>query len=414
MNPDGWKDRELDVVVFGATGFVGQLVAEYLATFAPSGVTIGLAGRSLAKLQKVRDGLPAGAHEWPLIVADSNNSAELKAMALRARVIATTVGPYAKYGLPLVEACANVGTHYVDLTGEVLFVRRCADQFDAAAKASGARIVNSCGFDSIPSDLGVFLAYQQATADGAGTLTDTTLVVKSMKGGFSGGTIDSMRTQVDEIKADRSLRKLLADPYSLSPDRSAVSAAKQPKDTVVVEKSTELGGWIGPFVMASYNTRIVRRSDALLDWAYGPSFRYREVSFFGNGPTAPAKAAAMATGLGFALVGMGTPGLRTMLDRALPDPGEGPSEAARKAGRFQIEVNAKTTSGATYVSTIAAAGDPGYAATSVMISEAALCLALEADDLPDRAGVLTPATAMGDQLAERLRRADFTVEVKRN
>ena len=208
--------RELDVVLFGATGFVGKLTAEYLARAAPDEVRIGLAGRSQKKLEDVRGELGARAADWPLIVADAADREPLSKLAERTTAIATTVGPYRQYGMPLVEACAAAGTHYADLTGEPLFMRETTERLDAPAQASGARIVHTCGFDSIPSDIGVLSLHQAA-----GELTDTTLVVRRMRGGVSGGTLASAKGTVDDVKKDRSLAKILGDPYALSPDRDA-------------------------------------------------------------------------------------------------------------------------------------------------------------------------------------------------
>ena len=404
----------LDVVVFGATGFVGRLTAAYLARSAPPGARIGLAGRSRERLEAVRAELGPDAADWPLIVADTTDGASVEALARSARVVATTVGPYARYGLPLAQACARAGTHYADLTGEVLFVRQSIDTAHEAAVASGARIVHACGFDSIPSELGVLLAAEQAKADGAGELTDTTLLVQSMRGGVSGGTIDSMRMMVDEARRNAASRRLLLDPYSLSPERAAEPDLGNERDGLGVSRESALGGrWVAPFVMATFNTRIVRRSNALTGWAYGRSFRYREVMSVGRGPAAPVLAGAVAAGIGGLLGGLALPPTRFVLDRVLPRPGEGPSEKARENGHFRIQTTARTTSGATYRTTVAAKGDPGYAATAVMLGESALCLALDTDRLPDRAGVLTPATAMGTVLADRLRAAGFTVTVER-
>ncbi len=413
MTPERSNDREFDVVVYGATGFVGKLLTDYLARYAPRGTRIALAGRSEQKLIALRDTLTGEAGQWPLIVADAADDDALDALAKRTTVVVTTVGPYLKYGIRMVAACATNGTHYADLTGEVLFVRQCIDDYDETAKATGARIVNSCGFDSIPSDLGVLLAYEYARDHGLGKLGDTTLVVRSMKGGFSGGTIDSMRASVDLVKANPELAKVSEDPFALSPDRANESTRPQPSDTAVLERSAEFGGWVGPFVMAEYNTRVVRRSNALLNWAYGPDFRYREVSSFGNGPLAPVVALGMGAGMRVAWTGMGIKPVRAVLDRALPDPGEGPSEEQRRAGRFLIEVHANTASGAKVISRVAATGDPGYQATSVMLAESALALALNGDRLPGHVGVLTPATAMGDVLIERLQKADFVATVKK-
>lgn len=406
-------DRALDVIVFGATGFVGKLTAGYLAEHAPGDARIGLAGRSEDKLRTVRSELGDAAADWPLVVADSEDPASLAEAAGRAKVIATTVGPYRRYGLPVVEACASAGTHYADLSGEVLFMRESAERHHEGAKASGARIVHACGFDSIPSDLGVLLCHEAAAADGAGDLEDTTLVVSAMKGGASGGTIASLKGQIEEIKDDPDAKRIVEDPYALSPDRDAEPDLGPQPDLRGVEKDDELDLWLGPFVMASTNTRVVRRSNAVLDWAYGRAFRYREVMSFGSGPTAPVKAAGLAAGIGALQAGLGLDPARGLFDRVLPSPGEGPDEEARRTGFFRIEVHARTSSGARYVCRVAAQGDPGYAATAVMLGESALCLARDADRLPARAGVLTPATAMGGVLADRLRAAGQTYEVER-
>ncbi len=405
--------RDLDVVVFGATGFVGRLLAAHLAQHAPDEVRIGLAGRSEERLAQVRDGLGDRARDWPLLVADVDVPATLTTLARRARVVATTVGPYARWGLPLVEACAQAGTDYCDLTGEVLFMRQSIDRFHEAATASGARIVHACGFDSIPSDLGVLLAAEQARADGEGELTETVLHVASMKGGVSGGTIDSARTQIDEASRDARLQRLVEDPYSLSPDRAAEPDLGDERDSVLPGRDPLLGRWTGPFVMAAANTRVVRRSNALSGWAYGRGFRYREVMGFGTSPLAPVLATGMSIGLAAGMAGMSFGPTRAVLDRLLPAPGQGPGEQARRNGHFRVEVVTRTTTGARYTTTIAAKGDPGYAATAVMQGESALCLALDRDRLPAAAGVLTPATAMGSALADRLRAQGFEISVSR-
>jgi short subunit dehydrogenase-like uncharacterized protein len=406
-------DRELDVVLFGATSFVGRLTAEYLTRAAPPQARIALAGRSLTRLSDLRASLGARAAGWPLLVADAADERSLSELAGAARAVASTVGPYRRYGLPLVEACARAGTHYADLTGEVLFMRDAIDRFDAIAAGSGARIVHSCGFDSIPSDLGVLLLHEAATVDGAGQLEDTTLVVRAMKGGASGGTIASLKGALDDGRSDPELARVLADPYALSPDRSAEPSLGPEGDLRGVRRDDELGMWVGPFIMGSINTRAVRRSNALQDWAYGRRFRYREVMGFGSSPAGALQAGAVAAGVGALAAGLSLGPSRSVLDRVLPSPGEGPSESQRKRGFFRIEIHARTSSGARYVARVAAQGDPGYNATSVMFGESSLCLALDAGRLPPRAGVLTPATAMGDALVERLRLAGQTFEVAR-
>ena len=406
------EDRELDIVVFGATGFVGRLVASYLAGHAPAGVRIGLAGRSQRRLADVRAELGAAASAWPLLTADSADPVSVAALARAARVVVSTVGPYRARGLGLVEACAAAGTDYADLTGEVLFIRDSIDRCHDAATAAGARIVHCCGFDSVPSDLGVLLLHHAARADDAGELQDTTLVVAALRGGVSGGTLASLMGQLDEMRASAECRRVVDDPYALSPDRAAEPDLGDERDLEWVRYDGELRTWVGPWVMAGLNTRVVRRSNALLDWAYGRRFRYREVTRFGASPAASVLGATASAALKAAQAGLAFGPSRALLGRLLPAPGRGPSEKVRRTGYFRIELHARTSTGARYLGTVEAQGDPGYAATSVMLGEAALCLALDHDQLPGRAGVLTPATAMGAALAARLRAAGQTLATR--
>jgi short subunit dehydrogenase-like uncharacterized protein len=411
------SDREFDVVVFGATGFVGRLTAGYLAEHAPVGLRVALAGRSEAKLDEIRQGLPAAAHDWALVVADAGSPPSLQAMAARTRVVCTTVGPYLRYGQPLVAACVAAGTDYLDLTGEVPFVRRSIDEYHGAAEANGTRIVHACGFDSIPSDLSTYLLHRQVVADGAGTMRGTTLVVRAARGALSGGTIDSVRV-LSELASDGDMRRVLANPHALSADtvaRRVDGRSSEANDfAIVAGRSVDpsLSGTLAPFFMSSFNTRIVRRSNALLDDAYGPHFRYREALNVGRRRgVSTAAAAAVAVGtLGF----MGLMALaptRRLLDRVLPKPGTGPSAEAREKGFFITDTYTQTTTGARYRLEIRAQGDPGYRATATMLGEAAITLASCRDELPDRAGVLTPAVAFGDVLVDRLRKAGMTFEV---
>jgi short subunit dehydrogenase-like uncharacterized protein len=388
-------ERDLDVVLYGATGFVGKLTAEYLATHAPDGVRIGLGGRNETKLADVQRELGV---DWPLVVADSSDAAALKAMAERTKVVATTVGPYAAYGIKLVEACAEAGTHYADLAGEITFMRETIDRFDARARETGARIVHTSGFDSIPSDLGVFLLHEAA-----GELGDTTFIVRRVRGGLSGGTIDSLRGQLDVMRSDSALRRLGRDPYALSPDRDTEPNLGDERDLQTVKRDPDLG-WIAPFVMAGINTRVVRRSNALRNWAYGRSFRYREVMSGGSDALAPVRAGAIVAGLGGLMAGLSFGPTRTLLDHVLPSPGEGPNEKLQRTGFYDIEIH-----GGGHVAHVAAKGDPGYAATAVLFGESALCLALDELDTP--AGVLTPSVAMGGALVARLRAAGHTFSV---
>jgi short subunit dehydrogenase-like uncharacterized protein len=410
--------RDFDVVLYGATGFVGKLTAEYLAAAAPAGTRIALAGRSEARLREVRDSIGGAATDWGLVRADATDQTSLDAMAARTQVVVTTVGPYTSYGLPLVEACAKAGTDYADLTGESLFVRDSIDGFHKEAADTGARIVHSCGFDSIPSDLGVHLLFRAAAADDAGTLEDTTLVVRRFRGGVSGGTVASGIAQFRRMARDKNARASANDPYTLSDSRAMEPNLGRQRDAALLRGSAidpSLPGWAAGFIMAPYNTRIVRRSNSLLHWAYGPKFRYREVLWTGESRLAPVTAAAITGAVGGALVAAPLIGAlpARALDAVVPKPGTGPSEDKRRSGFFQIELYTRTATGARYRADVAMQGDPGYAATAVMLGESGLCLALDRAALPDLRGVLTPATAMGDALVGRLRRAGATLEAER-
>jgi short subunit dehydrogenase-like uncharacterized protein len=312
--------------------------------------------------------------------------------------------------MPVVQACATAGTHYADLTGEIQFARAAIARTDGPARESGARLVHSCGYDSIPSDLGVLMLHQRATEDGSGELAEVTMVA-SARGGLSGGTFDSLRGEVDAARSDPEKGRLAKDPHALSPDRDAEPQPDQPSD---FPKPGRHGGmWTAPFVMAPYNTRIVRRSNALAGYAYGRHLRYRELMACGSHPLGAVTATVVTAGLG-AMVGAMSNGItRPLLDRVLPAPGQGPSEKRRRAGWFRSDFDALTTSGARYRATISGQGDPGYNATAVMFGESALCLALDGDRLPGRAGSLTPATAMGAVLIERLRAAGHRYVVSR-
>ncbi len=414
-------EREFDIVLFGATGFVGRLTAAHLAIAAGPDVRIALAGRCLDRLAALRTELGAPVRDWGLVRVDATREADVSALASRTRVLATTVGPYVRYGRLVVRAAAEGGTSYADLTGEVLFVRWTLDEVAARARETGARIVHSCGFDSIPSDLGVLLTAQRAAADGQGTLVDTTLVVRTLKGGTSGGTIDSLRQQVLMAGTDAEARCVLRDPYALSPRRAeepdrepAGQGSPSPlRRRVPVARDPETGRWHGPFVMADYNTRIVRLSNALSDWSYGRTLGYREVTDFGSGAVAPVRAAGTVIGLAALSAGLSLRPGRAVLDRILPKPGDGPSARQRAAGHFRMEISATTSTSARYRTTVAAGYDPGYGGTAIMLAQSALCLAGDGSQLPHRAGVLTPATAMGDVLADRLRAQGFTFEVER-
>ena len=411
--------REFDIVLYGATGFVGKLTAAYLARAAGS-ARIALAGRSPDKVLAVRDNLGEVAREWAIITADASSPSALNDMAARTQVVVTTVGPYAKYGLPLVAACAAAGTDYADLTGEPNFVRESIDLYHKQAADTGARIVHSCGFDSIPSDLTVYALYKRAAEDDAGHLLDTNFVVRSLAGGMSGGTAASGVEMLRAAANDPELRDQLDDPYTLSPDRGAEPELGGQSDAPWRrgrDIAPELSGyWTGAFFMAMPNSRVVRRSNALLDYAYGRRFAYSEQMSMGRSIAAPA-IAAIVTGVSTASLRLGSRLIKFVpdgvLDRVVPKPGTGPSESVRDRGHYRVETYTTTESGARYRATMAQKGDPGYKATAVLLGESALALALDRDSLPPVGGVLTPAVAMGDALLTRLPAAGVTLTTER-
>lgn len=408
--------RDLDIVLYGATGFIGKLAAEYLAKAGPQ-VRVALAGRSLERLHAVRRGLGACAQDWPLIVADLAEPAALHAMAAAARVVVSAVGPYSSLGLPVVAACAATGTDYIDVTGEVPFVRNSIDHYHQLAVGTGARIVHSCGFDSIPSDMTVYALHRRVADDDAGELANTTLVLRDYSGGYAGGSAATMVELMKIAAEDPAMRQVLEDPFSLSPDRSAEPDPGPQPDLPLwpgAEIAPELAGlFTGGYVMAFYNTRCVRRSNTLLGWAYGRRFRYVETMSTGSLPTAPI-VAAMVNALvgGSAKYGgyylrMLPPGL---VARLTPPSGTGHDEGA--GGHYRVQTYTTTSVGARYVATMAQDADPGYSATAVLLGESALALALDRDRLPARSGVLTPATAMGDLLMERLPAAGVKLDIE--
>lgn len=407
-------ERDVDLVLFGATGFVGRLVARHVADFIGPRMRVALAGRSPERLAALAQQIGGPAVDWPVWYADAHHGGSLHDMARRARVVASTVGPYATRGLPLVGACAHHGTHYVDATGELLFVRESIDCFHNVAADSGAKIVHACGFDSVPSDLAVHLAATQARIDSAGSLTTARAYV-TMRGGFSGGTFASVVGQFDAIRNDRDARALVQDPYALSPDRDAepdrASNGDGQPHTHDVEYDARLDRWVAPFVMASFNEPLVRRSNALTGWSYGRGLDYREVQVIGSGARGHLMAHLLAAGPQVVDGLLRTPPSRYLVNRLLPRPGEGPDPLRRAEGFFRIRTHVLTTEGARYVATVGAARDPGYDATAVMLGESAAALVEDGPRLPERYGVLTPATALGDTLVERLWDHGFTAEV---
>jgi short subunit dehydrogenase-like uncharacterized protein len=392
-------NRELDVVLFGATGFTGRLVGEYLAR-APSKPRWAIAGRNQAKLDALGFGVP-------VIVADAMDATALAALARRAKVVCTTAGPYSKYGSELVAACAEHGTHYCDLTGEVPWMRRMIDAHHERARDSGARIVHTCGFDSIPSDLGTWALQQEMLKAFGMPATSVTGLFGPLKGGASGGTVASGIGLAKEAGADRAVRKLLANPHALDPDPDGWHPPD--RDSLAIGWETTLRVFTAPFFMAGVNTRVVRRSHALAGRPWGDDFTYREVMSTPGSPRGLAMAAAVTGGLAAMAFALSRPRLRDLAAKRMPQPGEGPSAGARAKGRWKAHFVGEVLEHRLVYVAADDHGDPGYASTAKMLGESALCLAEDA--LTSEGGVLTPSVAMGHHLLDRLRKAGLTWEV---
>jgi short subunit dehydrogenase-like uncharacterized protein len=387
------RETEFDVVVYGATGYTGRLVAEHLLkTYGAAGkVRWAMAGRSAEKLAEVRDLIGAPA-DLPLVVADAHDRGALEAMAGRTAAVITTAGPYQLYGGDLVAACAAVGCDYVDLTGESNWIAAMIEAHDAAAKASGARIVFSCGFDSIPFDLGVWFVQEAARERLGAPAPRVRGRIRAMRGGFSGGTFASGMATMAAAQRDPGVGKLLADPFALTP---GFAGPAQPDGEHAYE-DTVTGSWVAPFMMAGINTKAVHRTNFLLGHPWGADFQYDEMLMI-DGP--PKEGAAPA---GFSLSG-GPP----------PKPGEGPTKAEREAGFYDILFIAQAPDGATVRASVKGDMDPGYGSTSKMLAEAALALAQDVDRETTPGGCWTSAAAMAQALLRRLpEKAGITFQVE--
>ncbi|WP_416820442.1 saccharopine dehydrogenase family protein [Delftia tsuruhatensis] len=387
--------KPFDLVVHGATGFTGRLVVEYLLRRYPagSGLRWAMGGRNAAKLAAVRDELGAPA-DTPLVVTDTGNPASLQALMEQARLVLTTVGPYQLYGNELVAACARAGVDYVDLCGEPAWMRQMIDAHEAAARASGARIVFSCGFDSIPFDLGVFMLQREMQARFGQPAQRVRGRVRKMKGTFSGGTAANLKATMAAAAAQPGVLELLRNPFSLTP---GFEGPRQPSGSKPMVDEV-LGLWVAPFVMAAINTRNVHRSNFLLGHAYGADFVYDEMMVTGAGEKGEALANAVAA------------------DKSLgaddgPKPGEGPSREERESGFYDVLFIGTDTAGHSLRVGVKGDRDPGYGSTCKMITEAAVCLLQDAPDTPG--GIWTTAPAMGNALIARLKAnagLSFTVE----
>ncbi|RXH14324.1 saccharopine dehydrogenase family protein [Bradyrhizobium guangzhouense] len=390
------SSAKFDIVVYGATGFTGQLVAEYLAAHYKNDKQLkwAMAGRSLDKLKSVRDAIGAPA-DTPLIVADASDAASLKAMAEHTKSVITTVGPYQLYGEELLAACVATGTDYFDLCGEPIWMRQMIDKYEAAAKDSGARIVFSCGFDSVPFELGTLFVQEEAKRVFGAPAPRVKGRVRDMRGTLSGGTAASAKATFDAVAKDMSLVAILNDPFALTP---GFAGPKQPRgNKPLIEE--DLNSWAAPFMMALINTRNVHRSNMLMGFPYGQDFVYDEMVLTGPGDKGEANAkrvmAANAEKTG----------------PSAPKPGEGPSKEERENGLFNLLYVAIAPDGRMVRAGVTGDRDPGYGSTSKMISECAICMLRDASDVA--AGFWTPGAAMQDKLIKRLRdNAGLTFEVE--
>ena len=396
------SDKRFDLVIFGATSFVGQILCSYLFKRQGSDGKLkwAMAGRSQAKLESVRAELGENASGIALIVADAADESELRDLCSQARVVASTVGPYALYGSPLVKMCVDTGTDYVDLTGEVQWIHRMIETHEADARKSGARILHCCGFDSIPSDLGVHFHQKVARETFGEPATQIRMQVARIKGGASGGTIASIINIAREMSKNPALRKILSNPYSLVTKGKA--RVRQPSVSRP-QRDPETGAWLGPFVMAGINTRIVHRSNALSGYAYGVDFLYDESLRMGRGLKGGLTATAFTSGLGAFMLGAALPPSRWLMENyLLPKPGEGPSPEEQRSGMYDLRFYGTTASGKRLVTRVTGDRDPGYGSTAKILGEAGACLAQDVSSTEPGGGFWTPATALGDALRERL------------
>ena len=379
------SSKKFDIIVYGATGFTGQLVAEYLVSHYGGDKELrwAMAGRSLDKLASVRDAIGAP-KEMPLIAADSSDVASLQAMVDRTKSVISTVGPYQLYGSDLVAACASSGTDYIDLCGEPIWMRQMIDKHEAAAKASGARIVFSCGFDSVPFELGTFYVQDEAKRVFGAPSLRVKGRVRDMRGTLSGGTAASAKATFDAVAKDLSLVAILNDPFALTP---GFKGAKQPKGNKPVYEE-DLKSWAAPFMMALINTRNVHRSNMLMGFAYGKDFVYDEMVLTGDGETGEANSKRV---------------MAANNEKTGPNarkPGEGPSKEEQESGSYDVLFVAFNPDGRQVRASVKGDRDPGYGSTSKMIAECAICLLRDTPGVP--AGFWTPGAAMQHQLIKRL------------
>ncbi|HLV76561.1 MAG TPA: saccharopine dehydrogenase NADP-binding domain-containing protein [Marinobacter sp.] len=403
--------RDFDLVVFGATSFVGRILTRYLITTYGTGgeVNWAIAGRSGHKLAALKTELGPSASELPVILADAEEDSALAAMCRQTRVVISTVGPYALYGEPLVKTCVATGTDYCDLTGEVQWIRQMIGRYEEQAKTTGARIIHCCGFDSVPSDMGVWFLQAQAQDRFGEPCRDVRMRVKAAKGGLSGGTVASMINLAKEAGANAQLRKELANPFSICPPEHR-SAVRQP-GLKSAEYDKTFNTWLAPFVMAAINTRVVHRSNALMAARYGKEFTYDEAMMTGRGLKGRLAAYSMIGALGAFFAASAVRPSRWVVEKLVPKPGEGPSPESQEKGFYDLRFVGRTESGQTLITKVTGDKDPGYGSTAKILGEAGMSLAFDLDSsFPG--GFWTPASALNGKLLDRLSsKAGLTFDV---
>ncbi|MDR9424993.1 MAG: saccharopine dehydrogenase NADP-binding domain-containing protein [Marinobacter sp.] len=405
------SEAPYDLVVFGATSFVGKILSRYLFETCGTGQSVNwaIAGRSSAKLDALKTELGSGAENLPVIVADAGDEDAMRSLCEQTRVVISTVGPYALYGEPLVKACATTGTDYCDLTGEVHWIRRMISKYEEQAQESGARIVHCCGFDSIPSDLGVWFLQKNAEEVFGEPCLNVRMRVKVAKGGLSGGTFASMINVAKEAAADPKLRKELANPFSLCPPEHR-SHTRQPA-LKSAEFDRDFNAWLAPFVMSTINTRVVHRSNALQNARYGKEFTYDEAMMTGRGSKGRLTAYGVTAALGTFVMASAIKPSRWLVEKLVPEPGQGPSQEDQDKGFYDLRFIGRTADDKAIITKVTGDRDPGYGSTGKMLGQAGLCLAFDIKD-DVAGGFWTPASAMNGKLVERLTsHAGLTFEV---
>ena len=387
--------KQLDLIIWGATGFTGQLVSEYInKKYSNTALKWGIAGRNKEKASVIAKRLNIAKDR--VFIADCNNIESLIKLTSKTKVICTTVGPYAKLGTNLIDACIKTNTNYCDITGETQWIRKMIDKYHSKAKENKIKIINSCGFDSIPSDMGVFYSQKKLFEKTGEYANKINMRVAGAKGGISGGTYNSLSNVLEEARVDKEVRKTLTNPYGLNPIDKQNGPDKADLQSVIFDKVSN--SWIAPFVMAGINTKIVRRSHALIDFKYGSDFSYDEATLSGKGVLGQVKGYLSLIPIFLATRKKGS-FIKNIVDYVLPKSGEGPSEKTRISGYYNLRFYL-TQQNKIYLSKVIGDMDPGYGSTSKMLAESAVCLAL--DKTPETYGILTPSVALGNPLLKRL------------